>query len=43
MGPGGFESVFKEKVVFGQNTHSVDPKGRVNIPIKFKLGETLFG
>jgi MraZ protein len=44
VGSGGFESVFKEKVVFGQNTHSVDPKGRVNIPIKFreKLGETFY-
>lgn len=32
------------KVVFGQNTHAVDPKGRVNIPMKFrdKLGETFY-
>ncbi len=30
--------------MFGQNTHTVDPKGRVNIPIKFreKLGDTFY-
>lgn len=30
--------------MFGQYTHAVDPKGRVNIPVKFreKLGETFY-
>ncbi len=30
--------------MFGQYTHAVDPKGRVNIPMKFreKLGETFY-